>query len=85
MVSATVGQEVRVELTITDAEDDETEAVFVGNLTGDFDLKMEGDMHVFLWTPLSVHPVILRYMKHSSPPGQNGRQLGKRQFQEHFL
>ena len=62
MVNATVGEEVRVELIITDAEDDETEAVFVGNLTDDYELKMEGGMHVFLWTPSSVQPVILRYM-----------------------
>ena len=62
MVNATVGEEVRVALTITDAEDDETEAVFVGNLTDDYELKMEDSMHVFLWTPMSVQPVILRYM-----------------------
>ena len=62
MINATVGEEVRVELIITDAEDDATEAVFVGNLTDDYQLKMEGGMHVFLWTPTSVQSVILRYI-----------------------
>ena len=62
LVNATVEEEVRIELIITDAEDDAADVIFVGNLTDDYQLKMAGDMYVFLWTPTSVQPVILRYM-----------------------
>ena len=57
-MNVTVGEEVRVELVLADADGDEVELEFQGNFTS-YVINNNGDVYTFAWTPMDTTPVVL--------------------------
>ena len=60
-IDLTVGEQVRFDLVLGDADGDEVTLEFWGNLT-DYTIDSDGDVYTFIWTPTDTTPVVLTYV-----------------------
>ena len=53
-----MGEEVRVNLVLADADGDEVALEFWGNLANYF-IDSDGDAYTFVWTPTETTPIVM--------------------------